>query len=270
MKRCTDAIFLAALFLSLSGAVPTKAENSSVVSLRDFIGEQLDYSLKFHGLSAARAHFSFSVADSSAGTKMAVITAVVRTGSIAALIFHIENRYSSFVDMDSGIPVKFSKSIDQKNVQQGLTTEYDRAGGVARINAASTWPIGEESYELFSLLYKMRCSNVEIGDSLRYILDIEGQSWRATGAVSTGEPAQKPFQDLNVRKIVLTFSPVGSLVPRTWKTDLLTNRICKRGARLTICLGPPPQSLPLYLQFGEGKSAVEMRLQKVHLQSMPR
>ncbi len=258
------------VIMLLSWPAPTRADSFAVISLRDFVGERLEYSLRFHGVSAARAHLTFGSAEPIAGAATGIIAAAVQTGSIADLLFHIDNHYSSVVDMASGFPIKFCKSIDQKNVQHVMTTEFDRLSRVARIASERVWSIQEESYELFSMLYKIRCSNVEIGDSLRFILDIEGQSWRATGAVSPGEPVHKPFHELQVRRMVLTFSPAGRLAPRKWKTDLLTHRICKEGARLTICFGPPPQSLPLYLQFGEGKSAVEMRLQKVHFQSMPR
>ena len=270
MMRCGNRFLLAVFCLSLLEMDLAKADSSVVSPLEDFIGEHLEYSLQYYGITTARANLSFNSAESTTVSKLGVISFAVKTGSFSDVLFHIDNHYSSFVDMASGMPVKFAKSVDQKNVQQDLTTEYDRLSQVARITAGNPWPIAEESYELFSMLYKTRCSDIHIGDSLNYILDVEGESWQAIGGVTEGEVAHKPFQHLNVRKIVLTFSPASSLVPRVWKTDLLTNRICKVGARLTICLGPPPQNLPLYLQFGEGKSAVEMRLQQVYFPSKTR
>jgi hypothetical protein len=253
--------FIAILF---PACCQSQVETSANDQLRSLTGEHLEYSLKYLGITAAKAQFYLNAGDSSSPSPTVEIAAQVETRPISDLLFHIHNRYSTLVNLASGLPVMAEKNIDQKNIRQNLSIEYDRRNLIARSSTASSWAITDQSLDLFSMLYHVRFLKMTFGDSAHFVLDIEGQLWRAGGAMAEGEKIPGPFQEVPVRKLVLVFSPFGEIAPRKWKTDLLTNRISRNGGMLVVCLGPPPQSLPLYLQFGQGKSAVEMKLQKVH------
>ena len=112
------------------------------------------------------------------------------------------------------------------------------------------------------MLYEIRRADLKVNNQVNFVLDIEGQLWTASGVVESGKSIDGSFSDLSARKIELHFKPFTKVIPRKWKTDLLTNRISKKGSKLLIYLGPKPESLPLLLRFGHDGSTVEMKLKE--------
>ena len=225
-----------------------------------------EFSMSYHGLPAARAEMSF-LQKPIDGAQTVEITATVRTKSLFKMLFHINNFYITLVNTITGLPVTYRKKIEQKNISQQLFIEYDRDSLIARSSLEKSWPITADCLDLFSMIYRIRADNYSPGQRVEWSVDIEGQLWRVTGQVVTAEPVDGPFADLPVRYIELFFSMLNDVKPRLWKTDLLTNRIAKEGSTLKIYLGPLPQSYPLKLQFGEGTSSVEMKLEHVRSKS---
>jgi len=225
-----------------------------------FDAERLKFSMSYHGLPAANSIMAFEI-DSSGGGSMAKISARVDTKPLYNILFHIHNYYECQIETASGLPITSIKNIDQKNIKQYLEIQYDREHLLTTTNWGLTWHITPESYDLFSMLYKIRATNLNIGDSVNLVLHIEGQLWSVVGTVEKSDPVDGPFSDLPVMKIELLFTPFRPVTPRAWKTDLLTNRIARDQSTLTMWLGPPPQQLPLKLQFGTGKMQVTMKLQ---------
>jgi hypothetical protein len=225
-----------------------------------------EFSMSYHGLPAAWAEMSF-LKKSIDGVETVEVTSTVRTKSLFKMLFHINNFYITYVNAATGLPLKYEKKIEQKNIRQYLLVEYDRDSLLAKSSLEKSWPIPVDCLDLFSMIYRIRADNYSPGQQVDWSVDIEGQLWRATGQVVAAEPVDGPFADLPIRSIELLFSPLNGVKSRLWKTDLLTNRIAKEGSILKIYLGPPPQSYPLKLQFGEGKSSVEMKLE--HVRSKP-
>ncbi|HNW59533.1 MAG TPA: DUF3108 domain-containing protein [bacterium] len=217
--------------------------------------ETLRFSLSFKGMGAARAVVRFQPGDPQQ------IEARIDTRTLTSLIFSIHNLYRTEVDPASRLPRTVHKTIDQSNIRQELTIHYDRITGTARGGELGSWPFLPGAMDLFTMLYRLRQLSPVAGDSLSFPLDIESQAWLASGRVSDGGEESTPLGRVHVRQVTLRFSRSGSAVARAWKTDLLTNRIARPEGMLTILLGPPPQNLPLQLQFGPEGQRVVMRLQ---------
>ena len=218
-----------------------------------FDREQLFFSMKFHGLPSATVTMQARVTEQG----MVKISSDVNTKPLYNLLFHIHNHYETFIAQDSGLPIRSVKKIDQKNIRQQLEIVYDRDLALARTSWDSTWTITADAYDLFSMLYKIRRSTK---DTLNMTVHIEGQLWRVSGVFEKAAPTKGKFGKLAARTITLSFRPYDIVHPRTWKTDLLTNRIARANSKLIITLGPPPDNLPILLRFGAGDSSVEMRL----------
>lgn len=224
-----------------------------------FINEYIEFELSYLGLNIARAHMNLTKMDDENGIN---IVFHVDTRSIANLLFKVHNEYETIIDT-AGLPIMTSKQVNQKNIVQNITIRYDREQLLAYSNLDTTWSIPDSCFDILSMIYSIRSGRTEHGQRLEYLLDIESQFWCVKGRVANAKPIHGPFEHLVARQITLTFYPFNKMKPRRWKTDLLTNRIARDDGKLVLFLGPPPQNLPLFVQFGEGGAKVEMKLRKV-------
>ncbi|MBN2413851.1 DUF3108 domain-containing protein [candidate division KSB1 bacterium] len=224
-------------------------------------GETLKYNMKFNGMSTAQSILYAESED----PPFLEINWDLHSKTVYKLLFYVDNHYYAKVDMNIWLPVKLAKKVKQKNIKQSFETVYDRKRLIAQTDNGLQWPIKNNCMDLFSMLYHLRTRELAPGDSLIYILDIESHVWKLTGKVREGEKVKGPFQDLNIRQVDFSFTPELPVKDRTWKTDLFTNRISQPDTKLTVCLGPPPEKLPVFLKFETKKTSVEMLLDEYSL-----
>ncbi|MBN1465719.1 DUF3108 domain-containing protein [candidate division KSB1 bacterium] len=224
------------------------ATTLSAADLSLFRGEQLEFDMFYKGIKAATSRMQLQVDD--AQTK---ITWHVESRPFITLLFKIDNRYEAILS-DDGMLLQVNKVIDQKNIQQQLTIDYDQKSLRATANVCSTWPITDDCNHVLSMFYDLRGRSLSAGDSIHYILDVEGQLWRLSGTVEAHRDRAGTLD------ILFHFSPVMDIRDRLWKTDLLTNRLAHGQSTLFMQLGPQQQ--PLLIRFGDEKTPVEMRLIK--------
>lgn len=257
MKRKTRLSILLVLFAAIPliwADMHAKDENRFL----QFENEHLVFSMKFKGLSTAKSQMSLQSKNG-----FVKISWTVHTRSIFNLLFHIDNRYESWIDSQSGALLETMKQIDQKNIQQRFHIRYDWENLQAQTDDSLRWPIKENCIDLLTMLYQVRAMDWDSAAPADFLLDVESQLWRVRGAKTSREKIDGPFSQLPAQQIVLIFSPLEKVKKRAWKTDLLTNRIARPGGELLIWLGPPPQRLPLLIQFGAEGSIAQMKLQKV-------
>lgn len=247
---------LYALLLVLSAALSAPKEKLIGRGHLDrFVGERLDFSLALRGVSAAKAHLLCDTL----GPGQWTVTADLSTKFWADLVFPVHNIYQTTIDRCSSRIVETCKKIRQKNLSQEMRIVFDADKKQAHGYPDGSRGISDSLQTLFAMLYQIRSMDLSLQDSVFCVLEIESQEWLVSGSVCDGESIPGPFAHLYVRDIILYFSPYRSVTPRSWKTDLLTNRIARSG-RLLIRLGPPPENLPVWLQMGEGKQTVTLKL----------
>jgi len=252
--RTARLIPLLALGLLLPGAHAVLfAQESSAARTLEF-DERAEYALALKGLAAAQASIHFYP------ERPQRIKARIDTRGLASLIFSIHNTYQTLIDPQTGLPVAVEKNIAQSNISQQLSIRYNRAENIAESSASASWPLMPGAMDLFTMLFQLRTLSPLPGDRVAFPLDIESQSWLAAGQVTGGGEMESPCGRLETRKITLQFSHSGQGPARTWKTDLLTNRIARPDGMLTIFIGPPPENIPLLIQFGPQGQQVSMRL----------
>ena len=227
-----------------------------------FDGEILTFNMKFSGFSTATSKFYTELND----PRYFGINWDLRSKTIYKLLFNVNNHYFTLIDLNNRLPVKQYKKIEQKNINQSFETVFDREKSIAKTDNGLQWPITKNCMDLLSMLYHIRSIDLAPGDSLSYTLDIESHIWRISGLVREGDKIDGPFQELITRQIVFSFAPELPVLKRKWKTDLLTNRISRPDTRLTISLGPRPESLPIYLKFETSDTSVEMLLENYFLE----
>ncbi|GEM_PF-475787 len=216
--------------------------------------ETAEYTLAFKGLGAAQASIRFYPGDPQR------IEARIDTRSLTSLIFSVHNTYQSRIDPSSGLPLAVKKNIDQSNIRQQLSIRYDRSENTAESSTPASWSILPGAMDLFTMLFQLRRLSLFPGAQVAFPLDIESQAWLASGQVEEGAEMESPCGRLKTRRIILHFSRMDQGSSRAWKTDLLTNRIARPDGMLTLFLGPPPEEIPLLIQFGPPGQQVTMRL----------
>jgi len=227
-------------------------ENSTAGPL--VFDETAEYSLAFKGLGAAQASIRFFP-----GTPQR-IEARIDTRGLTSLIFSVHNTYQSHIDPSSGLPIVVEKNIAQSNIRQQLSIRYDRPDNTAESSTPASWSILPGAMDLFTMLFQLRRMSLPPGAKVAFPLDIESQAWLASGQVEKGGEMESPCGRLETRRITLHFSRMNQGSPRAWKTDLLTNRIARPDGMLTLFLGPPPEQIPLLIQFGPPGQQVSMRM----------
>ena len=230
------------LFLSLFGH-PVSYAAATAYDL-PFLNEHLHYDVKFNGLETASSQLECTAPDS----EHILITWSLKSRSLYRMFFHVNNEYQTLVDVKTWLPDWVSKEVKQKNINQKMKTSYDRQNLTAVTDNGLQWPVTDHCMDLLSMLYNTRLQLIENVDSLNYIIDLESHIWQINGKVDD--------------KVVYTFSPALPIVDRSWKTDLMTNRISRPTTILTVQFGPSPEYLPEQLLFDNGDSTVEMRLKK--------
>ena len=221
-----------------------------------FDGEQLEYSMKFKGVNSAKSNFQALVDDS-----LFTIHWDVETRSIFNWLFHIENKYRSAFNTENCELLSNHKLINQKNIFQDYSINYDWQNKLARSNFTKAWNVPEGSVDILTMLYLIRLLEKEEIENTRFVIDVESQIWNASlKLLQQDSEGTSAIPDVDC--IEVTFHPIDNVKKREWKTDLLTNRIARPGGKLTICLSPPPQRGPLSLSFGPPDSRVEMKLLK--------
>ncbi len=254
--------FIVMLYCFFSFVIPVRADEQDNGNKCYFCnGETLKYNMKFNGMSTAQ---SILCAEMTVPPFLE-INWDLRSKAIYKLLFYVDNHYYSKVDTNAWLPVTLTKEINQKNIKQSFETVYDREKLIAQTGNGLLWPIKNNCMDIFSMLYHLRTMDLSPGDSLIYILDIESHVWKLTGTIREGEKINGPFQELRIRQVDFSFTPGLPVKDRTWKTDLFTNRISQPGTKLTVCLGPPPEKLPVFLKFETNKTSVEMLLDKYSL-----
>jgi len=220
-----------------------------------FVDERLEFSLSFRNVPAAKALIWCQAPDD----QHWLIRADVATKFWADLVFPVDNRYQTFIDQENGQVLQTTKKIKQKNLKQEFIALYDYRALQVHCSLEENWPIVDGLQTLFAMFYQLRGMDVALEDSLYCVLDIESQLWRVAGTVRPKEKNIGPNTRSPARDVVLEFHPLNELVPRKWKTDLLTNRFGRQG-RLIVRLGPPPENLPLWLEIGGGTNPVSLKL----------
>jgi hypothetical protein len=221
-----------------------------------FSGEKAQYLLTFKGIGAAEASIQYIPGGQGR------IQARIDTKALTSLIFSIHNIYETDVDLATGLPTAVRKEIAQSNITQSLQIHYDRPANTAKTGGGATWTIQPGAMDLFTMLYQLRLASPKPDEKISFPLDIESQKWIANGEATAGGEMKGPQGRVDTRKIILHFSSGDAAASRSWKTDLLTNRIARPDGQLTIFLGPPPDNIPMMLQFGPAGQQVTMRLKR--------
>jgi hypothetical protein len=225
-----------------------------------FTREKLHYTLKYGLVGSASA--CLTAEQTTGNDSLLVISCQMKTSPLTSLLFHIDNLYQSWLSIETGMPLKTKKMIDQTNIRQQFTTFYHYDSLHARTSDDKSWPILSGCLDLFGFIYHLRCMNLNKRSDDKVLIDLESHLWSVEVESASAIDRFKKFKSIKMDRIVATLEPAGQIVPRAWKTDLVFNRLSKKGAKLVVYLGPPPRRIPYIMEFGCEDEIIRMQLNR--------
>ena len=216
----------------------------------------LNYKIKFNGIPSARAQTEVTLLPSDENSDLVKISWRMKSKPIFHMLFHVNNSYCSILDMRNKKIIRTQKHIDQKNVVHEFNIDYDWNKMTATANNGVSWSIPPGTLDIFSLIYLLQLNALHVDEHCHFHIDFESCIFDVSGRPEESRAVIRA----NQRLAVLNFQALQPSTSRTWKTDLLTNRLGKSGTVLSILFTPAPDSVPLLIKFTKDNSTVEMQL----------
>ncbi len=234
--RLAVLMFLSTLF----NCTPTHPLSAQDVDLR--------FRVHYLGMRVGSLQIQARDSTTAAGVNLRVVRLYSKTARLAGALFSVENRYTVVYDPAERRLLSITKSIRQSNVSHRVVIQY--SGQHATLHNATTrrWDTSGPVLDIVSLLdVLLRFHPTDT--TFTVALDQEAAPMKAWVRIYSG--AKGRFATAIVRN--------AGKKSRHWKTDLLTNRFSKEGARLELRFRPG-QTVPYLLRYSLGPAMATAKL----------
>jgi hypothetical protein len=119
------------------------------------IGERLVFDVHYGFITAGEAVMAVAAYDSVAGRKCYRIEFSVNSLPSFSWIYRVEDRYLTFIDVETIAPWKFEQHIREGTYRRDFTAEFDQVKQVAR-TSEGTYPTSEYVHDIMSSFYYAR------------------------------------------------------------------------------------------------------------------
>lgn len=225
---------------------------SSVFS-QQWVGESNDYKLTYLSISAVSISLSIPEIVQVDNKKAYRIVAYSKTTSFFSQFYSLENKYETFVDVETGLPLRYHKFITQKTIKQELMANYDHGKNTAHYEGGKfpesfDIPVQENSHNFFSMIYFLRRESLEVGKIYRMNLDVETEPWKVEAKVIQRETVEAVDREWDAFKVEFKFIPMKEEIKRK-KTDILTRRLATSKTRLIFWIAAEAPHPFLKIEF---------------------
>ncbi|MCB0832719.1 MAG: DUF3108 domain-containing protein [Bacteroidetes bacterium] len=219
------------------------AGSGNLISQASLVGENCSYTLRVLSIPAATITLAVQDTGRIDGRTVYTIKATARTNSFFSKFYALENTYFTTVDDESGLPLVYIKDIRQKTIEQHMEVHYapqaktaDYSGDKFEGRHIETL---SNAHNLFSMIFKLRRQQLEVGQRLSLNLDIETEPWKALVTVEGRETIRVMGTDVKANRVSFVFN---SLLPekKRKKTDILTRRLVRSNTKLLFWIGVNP------------------------------
>lgn len=229
--------FLLAVFFIVSSY-------TGISGQENFLGENFNYRLTFLGIPTVDVSAAVPETLTINGQSVFHVDIVARTTELFSPYYTLENRYHTYISTLTGLPVKFTKDINQRTLQQRGEIDYDQTEGTAvyeggRFTSQIRKSIQKDSHNLFSLIYFLRRNPLSVGQQQEWNLDVESEPWKVKTEVMAKEFVSAADSLFESYKVSLRFFPVKELIKRK-HTDIVTRRVATPDTRINFWIGTHP------------------------------
>jgi hypothetical protein len=219
----------------------------------NLVGESYTYKLTYLGIPAVNIVLSVPDTTQLNGRSAYRIVARARTNTFFSVFYTLDNRYETFVNVETGLPERFVKDIIQKTSKQKGSATYDQEKRTAYYEGGkfdSSFSVGvqERTHNFFSMIYALRTQPLHVGQTLNFNLDVETEPWRAEVQVAAKEKIEAAGKEREAFRVIFKFVPLKEEFPRR-HTDIVTRRIATSRSRLTFWIGAETPHPFLKIEF---------------------
>lgn len=218
-----------------------------------FLGEKYAYKLTYLSIPAVNIYLSVPETLTVDGKKTLHLLAIARTSSLFSTFYTLENRYHTYIDQETGLPVKFNKTIRQRTLEQQGEISYDQVNRQAvydggRFTSQVKMSIQENTHNLFSMIFFLRRDKLQVGQKFNFNLDVESEPWNVGTNVEAKEKVDVADSTYDAYKVSFQFTPTKEEFKRK-HTDILTRRVATSKTCLYFWIGAEPPFPFLKVEF---------------------
>lgn len=261
MNRIQSVCFLTILMFSFISVTQVYSQEHDPLP---YIGEYAEYALSYFGVPAS--NISIHLVDTLRLNSALIFRIRVSAKAIGvwSKLFNLDNFYEAYIDYHCLLPLRLSKKIRQKNIEQDWSIEFDQHNHIAKIDSEKIWSIPENCHSFFSMIYVIRRTNFNDNNRLEIYLDVESLIWKVIIKKMDRELIHLPAGDYKAIKFSLDFKPLIKGQKRCWKTDLLTNRMANENSKILIWLSDDSSRIMLMLQYKHSVFSTKVQLCKIN------
>lgn len=157
--------------------------------------------------------------------------------NIFNFLFRVENEYRTQIQNNTFLPLRMEKKINQKNIEEQTVIIYDQASHLAYKDSSFSWTLPVACHNYFSMLFFLRNQPLHPGDCYTFNLDVEYLTWEVEACVQQLEAIELDNRNDTAIRVDLNYKSLTNDHKRPWKTDLLTNRIARKGGKMVVWFG---------------------------------
>jgi hypothetical protein len=149
-QQITDSLAALKRIDSLRAARYRKVKNDAFST-----GERLVFDVNYGFVTAGEAVMEIAALDSLAGRKCFRVEFRVNSLPSFSWIYRVEDRYLTFIDMETIAPLRFEQHIREGSFRRDFTADFDQVNHVARTSEGE-YPIPPYVHDIMSAFYYAR------------------------------------------------------------------------------------------------------------------
>jgi hypothetical protein len=226
-----------AFLITLSAAGPT-------------LGAQTwEYSVKYLGMTAVRATAELERISYDGNTEVNHLLLKAKSTKLYSLLYRVENEYETFIDSQSGYPIRYLRRIDEGSIRGNFTTNFYQDEGRAVYDSVDEVKLQKRSHDFFSAILYLRRQELNPGENYSFLLNVDRYDWEVTATVSGAEEYKIDGNRLPAKIVQVGFRYLGPKPKPKIETDILTYHLVDEGAKLKIFISDDENRLPLRMEY---------------------
>lgn len=168
---------------------------------------------------------------------------------VYSLLYRVDNEYETFIDSQTGYPIRYLRRINEGSIRGNFTTNFDQQREVAIYDSVDEVELLQKSHDFFSAILFLRKEKLDLGDTYIFSLNVDRYDWEATVKVTEKKKYKIDKSTLPAKVLEVCFRYLGPASKPNIDTDILTYYLVDERAKLKIFLSDDKNRLPLRLEY---------------------
>ncbi|TET68061.1 MAG: DUF3108 domain-containing protein [Candidatus Zixiibacteriota bacterium] len=211
--------------------------------------EVWEYSVKYLGMTVVRATGQLERISYEGNTEVDHLLLKAKSTRVYSLLYRVDNEYETFVDSNTGYPIRYLRRINEGSIRGNFTTNFDQEREVAIYDSVDEVKLLQKSHDFFSAILFLRRQKLDLGDTYTYNLNVDRYDWEVTVKVTEEKRYKIDKRTLPAKVLEVRFRYLGPASKPNIDTDILTYHLVDERAKLKIFLSDDENRFPLRLEY---------------------